>query len=210
MANVFVASCCYQQNVMASFATCIARDCMLATKTPHVLSPPVFEDGGLITFNRNKLFQQFIEAPIFDVMVFVDSDLFWEAGAIVKLVETPGDIVGGVYRYKQGGDPDYPFWPKPLSGPVGEVEVVPGGFLKITREAAMKIYAETKYPFRHIVENDVEYGEDVSFCMLARRLNIPVFARMDIMFGHWGVSCWEGTAMTDLKIGTVAKEVTSE
>lgn len=158
-----------------------------------------------MSFNRNAMFATFIDNPVFDVMVMIDSDLGWEAGAIVKLIETDGPIVGGVYRYKQGGNPKYPFWPIPNYGPVAECDVVPGGFLKITREAAMAIHARYKFPFRFLVEDDVEYGEDVSFCMRAQRCGLPIRARMDIQFNHWGVDSWEGTAMTDLKIPSVEK-----
>lgn len=152
-----------------------------------------------MSFNRNALFQEFLDHPIFDIMVMVDSDLGWEAGGLVKLIETEGPIVGGVYRYKDD-NVGYPFWPTPKYGPVAEVDVVPGGFLKITREAAMQIAAKYKHPFRFLIENDIEYGEDVSFCMRAQRCGVPIKARMDIEFEHWGVTPWAGSAMTDLKI----------
>ena len=203
--NVFVATATYQQHVHAQYAVSIARDCLLATKTDHVIAPPSIEDGGLVGMNRNRLFELFVENPIFDVMVFIDSDLGWEPGAIVKLIETPGEIVGGVYPYKDSSG-KFPFWPIPTSGPVGEVEVVPGGFLKITRKAAMMLHADCKFPFRHLIEDDVEFGEDISFCKRARRLGIHVYARMDISFDHWGVTHWSGNAMTDLKIPNMEAE----
>lgn len=197
--NVFVATPVYRQHVFAAYAQSLCRDILLATKADHVIAPPALLDGGLISFSRNDLFNMFVDNPVFDVMVFIDSDLGWDAGGIVKLIETPGEIVGGVYPYKDSSG-KFPFWPVPTSGPVGEVEAIPGGFMKITRKAALALHADTKFPFRHLVEDGVEYGEDVSFCMRARRLGIHVYARMDISFCHWGVHVWEGNAMTDLKI----------
>ena len=36
-----------------------------------------------------------------DVIVFIDHDLSWRPGDLLKLIETTGDVVGGTYRFKQ-------------------------------------------------------------------------------------------------------------
>jgi hypothetical protein len=36
-----------------------------------------------------------------DVVVFIDHDLSWEPHALLKLIETEGDVVAGTYRYKR-------------------------------------------------------------------------------------------------------------
>lgn len=197
--NVFVATTSYQHHVFAAYATSIARDCLLATKTPYMIAPPVFADGGLISFNRNELFKQFLAAPIFDTMVFIDSDLGWETAGLIKLLETPGDIVGGAYRKKQD-EVEYSFYTLDAELPLSycAAEAVPGGFLKITRRAAQQIADAYPKPFAQISDGDLEYGEDISFCKRARALGLSITVRLDIEFTHYGVTGWSGRAQDDL------------
>lgn len=184
---------------MAQYAVALSRDILLATKTQWIISPPIVASGTYIYRARNCLFQQFIENPVFEKLMFIDSDLYWEPGAIQKVLETPGDIVGGCYRKKQD-EVAYSFWPSANHGPVAEVDNVPGGFMCIGREAAQKIFDLTPKPFNHIIDNNDDLGEDVSFCIRARQLGLQIFARLDIGFQHYGVTFWEGAAMEDLKI----------
>jgi glycosyltransferase involved in cell wall biosynthesis len=36
-----------------------------------------------------------------DVVVFIDHDLSWEPRALLQLIETPGDVIAGTYRFKR-------------------------------------------------------------------------------------------------------------
>lgn len=200
MPNVFVATPTYQEHVHAAYAASLTRDILLATKTPWMVAPPAMLQGTLISFMRNDLFQAFVENPIWDAMLFIDSDLGWDPHGVQKILEAPGDIAGGCYR-KKCDEVEYSFWPlDPAFGPCHPVETVPGGFMRITREAGQKIYTAHKKPFRHIIENDEEFGEDVSFCKRAAALGLSIYGRFDIHFSHHGVTSWDGNAMADLNI----------
>lgn len=117
-----------------------------------------------------------------DVIVFIDHDLSWDPQDLLTLIETPGDVVAGTYRFKH--EPEE-YMGKLLPGPDECPQVrsdgcllahcVPAGFLKITREGLSKfmfMYPELQYIeegtltvdlFNHGVHKGVWYGEDYSF-----------------------------------------------
>ncbi|MDF3016324.1 MAG: hypothetical protein K0R44_1549 [Thermomicrobiales bacterium] len=118
-----------------------------------------------------------------DVIVFLDYDLSWDEGDLLKLIETPGDVVAGVYRFKT---PEVSYmgvlWPS-HDGSVTvredgcvRADRVPAGFLKITKEAVEKFMGD--YPelmfgpryhpsidlFNHGAHEGLWWGEDYAFC----------------------------------------------
>jgi glycosyltransferase involved in cell wall biosynthesis len=117
-----------------------------------------------------------------DVVVFLDYDLSWEPGDLLKLIETPGDVVAGLYRFKKDEEeymgavntgPDH----RPIVRDDGCLSGyrVPAGFLKMTREGVarfMRAYPELQYGdpiaphidlFNHGAHEGVWYGEDYAF-----------------------------------------------
>lgn len=136
---------------------------------------------SLITMGRNQLVADFLATDC-DRMVFIDADVSWEPGDLIKLAMHPVDVVGGAYRYKKAEE-DYPIrwldkpelWADPDTGLL-EVESVPGGFLAISRRAFNKLREwrpERAYEhegrlfhgyFHAPVEAGRIWGEDTAFC----------------------------------------------
>lgn len=123
-----------------------------------------------------------------DVVVFIDHDMSWKPGSLVRLLETKGDVVAGTYRFKND---DGEFMGRPWPGEKGGVVCreednavkmvcVPAGFLKVTRNAVnrfMRKYPELNYGeecnpstdlFQHGAHEGVWFGEDYAF---SRRWN---------------------------------------
>jgi hypothetical protein len=123
-----------------------------------------------------------------DVVVFIDHDMSWEPGSIVRLLETDGDVVAGTYRFKTD---EVEFMGRPWPGETGrplcrdtdhavKMVCVPAGFLKVTRNAVntfMRKYPELTYGeechpstdlFQHGAHEGVWFGEDYAF---SRRWN---------------------------------------
>lgn len=115
-----------------------------------------------------------------DVIVFIDHDVSWRAGDLLKLVQTKGDFVAGTYRFKT--EPEE-YMGQVLTGGDGAPIIreddgalaafcVPAGFLKITSAAVNKViehfpelcYGERHSPsvdfFNHGAYKFVWYGED--------------------------------------------------
>lgn len=117
-----------------------------------------------------------------DVVVFIDYDLSWDAEDLLTLINTPGDVVAGTYRFKKDEEEYMGGWFTDVTGrPVlrddGCIKAnrVPAGFLKITKEAVdlfMRAYPELTYGsryaaavdlFNHGAIDGVWYGEDYAF-----------------------------------------------
>lgn len=117
-----------------------------------------------------------------DVVVFIDYDLSWRPADLLTLIDTPGEVVAGTYRFKK---PDIEFmggWltdgeGRPLLRDDGCIRAnrAPAGFLKVTKEAVDKFmrafpeliygsrYAAAVDLFNHGAIDGVWYGEDYAF-----------------------------------------------
>lgn len=117
-----------------------------------------------------------------DVIVFIDYDLSWEPKDLLTLIETPGDVVAGTYRYKKDEEEYMGEWftdsrGVPIQREDGCISAnkVPAGFLKITPplvERFMEHYPELVYGhlynphvdlFHHGAYKRVWYSEDYAF-----------------------------------------------
>jgi len=113
-------------------------------------------------------------------IIFIDHDVSWPKGAVLKLLDTEGDVVGCTYRYKEREE-------KYMGTVVGEYPetradgcikmlAMPAGFLRVSRHAVnllMRKYPELMYGepchpsfdlFQHGAHEGVWWGEDYAFC----------------------------------------------
>ena len=165
-----------------------------------------------IAGSRGALFGAFVRSDC-DTLVFIDDDVFWEAGALIQLIDYPVDVVGGIYPKKQE-----PFaWPfkiaekeeYPTDPQTGLIEVLglPGGFLKISRNCAEKmIEAYPRQTLRSAGENSQFWpvfdpyempdgnrlSEDYSFCHKYRKIGGKVWLDPEIAMGHIGNKTFVG------------------
>lgn len=117
-----------------------------------------------------------------DVIVYVDYDVGFQPQNLVTLLETPGDVVAGTYRFKKDeeeymGQVHSDATGRPLLRADGAIKAskVPAGFLKVTAAAIntfMTAYPHLMYGpkfnpsvdlFNHGAHNGVWYGEDYAF-----------------------------------------------
>lgn len=118
-----------------------------------------------------------------DVIVYIDYDLSWDPQDLLTLLETPGDVVAGTYRFKRHDVEEYMGCVfsgadgRPLLRKDGCIKAqrVPAGFLKITKEAIGRfmlgyphlVYGPPFNPsvdlFNHGAHNGLWYGEDYAF-----------------------------------------------
>jgi len=143
----------------------------------------VFEVGNpYISAARSTMLRKAMDGKA-DVVVFIDHDIEFRPEDLLKLIETEGDVVAGLYRFKKD---DEEYMGAPLTDAAGNVQMVadgtlrghraPAGFLKVTKEAVdrfMKAYPELCYGpayapavdlFNHGAHEGVWYGEDYAFC----------------------------------------------
>ena len=129
---------------------------------------------SLITQARDQLANQFMASDA-DKMIFLDSDVAWEPGAMLRLASHDVDFVGGAYRLKQDVEAYPVTW---LEGEelyavngLLEVETLPGGFLCLSKrvfetlakpEHVYSHFAFTGFAFFHVPRGG---GEDTRFCL---------------------------------------------
>lgn len=174
----------------------------------------VYDESGssLIADARAVCVAKFLETDATH-LIFIDNDVTWPAGTLLKLVDHGEDFVGGAYPHRRD----------PLSFPVswdmgkselwasdkGLLEVVglPGGFICLTRAMLEKMVAA--YPNLTYFSKDaasgmvcglfdsyrlggVKFGEDFSFCRRWRDLGGKVWLDPEINLGHIGFKTFTG------------------
>jgi hypothetical protein len=159
--------------------------------------------NAYISVARATMLRKALDAKA-DAIVFVDYDLSWRPIDLLKLLERPGDVVAGTYRYKQEKEEYMGGWhvdvdQRPILRPDGCIRAagVPAGFLKITPTAVgkfMKAYPELIYGefwnpsvdlFNHGAHDGTWWGEDMAF---SRRWNAEcgdIWLIPDLELTHW-------------------------
>lgn len=134
-----------------------------------------------ISAARSYMLRKALDAGA-DVIVFIDHDVSWQPKDIVKLINTEGDVVAGLYRFKKDEEhymgviqDDENALPVVRDDGCIKATRVPAGFLKITKGAVNKFM--TAYPelcygpkfnlsidiFNHGAHNGAWFGEDYAF-----------------------------------------------
>lgn len=121
-----------------------------------------------------------------DVIVFIDHDLSWKPEDLLTLIETPGEVVAGTYRFKHADTEDVSYMGTIHSDAAGlpvvrgdgaiKARLVPAGFLKVTKEAVNRFmvayphlcygerYHQSVDLFNHGAHEGLWWGEDYAFC----------------------------------------------
>lgn len=150
---------------------------------------------------RNQLAQDFMDSD-FERLVFLDADVTFEPGDILKIAKHKSPFVGGAYRFKLEKE-IYPVgWldKKELwadENGLLEVATLPGGFLSLSREVFEKLkeaHPERSYEhfgktahcyFQMLFTEGHLYGEDSYFCKEWRDLCGKVLLDPELTLTHW-------------------------
>lgn len=116
-----------------------------------------------------------------DIIVYLDYDLSWKPQDLLSLIQTEGEVVSGLYRFKKDEEEYMGVIKTHADGrPIvkdGNLigEKIPAGFMKVTKAAVqrfMRAYPELLYGdpdrysvdlFNHGAHKGVWYGEDYAF-----------------------------------------------
>lgn len=165
----------------------------------------VFEVGSAyVSHARATLLRKALDTQP-DAVVFLDHDLGWRPEDLVKLIETPGDVVAGTYRFKQ---PDESYMGtlrsdehgRPVTRADGCIRAdwIPAGFLKVTAFAVhqfMGAYPELVYGqrfrpcvdlFNHGAHDGLWYGEDYAFSRRWNDRGGEIWVVPDLALTHYG------------------------
>lgn len=176
----------------------------------------IFDESGnaMIGDCRGLIVAKFLESDATD-LIFIDSDVVWEAGASLKLVDQPVDFVSGIYPQRK--DPiafctqlptdGREMWADPQTGLL-EIDGVPAGFMRCSRamlERMVDHYPDTAF-YCEVAPNQtvwdlfgparigkVKFGEDFSFCKRWRDIGGKVWVDPEIRMGHIGFKTFTGS-----------------
>lgn len=144
-------------------------------------------------------------------LVLIDNDVSWQAGALLRLIDYPVDLVAGVYPRRS--DPvEFPVryiedrpevWAGPATGLI-EVAGAPAGFMRCSRvmlEQMVAAYLDLAYErrgetvpglFEPYKIGNRKLSEDYSFCQRWRDIGGKVWIDPEIRMGHVGFKTFTG------------------
>lgn len=155
---------------------------------------------SLITHARNQLCADFLDTEA-EKLVFLDADVSFEPGSLIKLASHDVDVVGGAYRYKEAEERYPVIWlDKPELHAINgllEVGSLPGGFLCVSRRALERLREAMprKYVFGDRVfdgffhapiQEGLLFGEDAAFCTDWRAIGGQVWLDPELSLSHHG------------------------
>ncbi len=200
--KVFVAMPVYDGKLPLETASSLLQEQLLAGQNGHELIFAFLPSCSVPATGRNALVQQFMESDC-DRLVFVDSDISFPVGSLLKIAAQPAEFVGGCYRFKTEKE-QYPIgWIQDRdelwSDERGLIEVatLPTGFLALSRSVFEKFKAHYTgrecnhmgHPmygyFQMVFKDGAMYSEDTYFCKEWREMGGQVFLDPDIKLAHW-------------------------
>ena len=155
-----------------------------------------------ISAARSKMLRKALDAKA-DCIVFLDYDLSWQPDALLKLIETPGEVVAGTYRFKTDDESymgrlceDERGRPIVRDDGCVKAEWIPAGFLKITTGAVHRFmgahpelaygprYAPLVDLFNHGAHDGLWWGEDYAFSRRWTALGGEIWVIPDLDIDH--------------------------
>ena len=203
--KIFVAIPVYDGKLHVQLIRVLLNEQLLAAANGDVFVVHFLSSNAGIAQGRNQLATEFMESD-FDRLVFIDSDVTWEPGALVHLAHQPVDFVGGCYRLKKSEEA-YPIAWLPDPDKKGlrwdenkllQVQGLPTGFLALSRnvfqtmldahpdreltiQCGQKAYCFFQMPLKdgHL------YGEDFYFCREWQELGGKIYLDPMLALTHW-------------------------
>lgn len=152
---------------------------------------------SLIGHARNRIVADFLAIEAAKCLVFVDSDISWKCGDLLKLAHSRHDVIGATYRTKERTERYHTFGKRKRVGKLYQVGGIPGGFMKVSRAAfdrlepqayldQMHKFCRDWFPTGFNPSDGVFYGEDYGFCRLWRESGGTVWLDPAIILKHHG------------------------
>lgn len=199
----------YNGTVTVATSRSLISEIQIAPTLGHNIKVTYLPGCSLIHHARNQLCQQFLDDPWKpERMVFVDADVGWEPGSLIKLATYNKDVIAGIYRYKVAEEG----YPMGFFTRKGEAEIrdglitvagIPMGFTAISRHALEFMKAqqpERSYDFQGVTSHawfdspfmpgngddrpNAIIGEDVAFAFRWRSLGGKCWVDPDMTLIH--------------------------
>lgn len=215
--HVLVAIPCYSGMIHMGTMRSIITDMLAITDAGHKFT--LIDDLGnaMIADCRAQIVADFMGSDCTD-LIFIDSDVMWGKGDLLKLLEYPVEFVAAVYPQRK--DPiNYcvrwledrkELWADPETGLL-EVDGVPAGCMRLSRsviEKMIDVYPETEFWCQRVPNEKawdlfggyrskdnprIKFGEDYSFCRRWRDIGGQIWIDPRMKMGHVGFKTFVGS-----------------
>lgn len=199
--NIFVAIPGRGHQLDFHVTACLMEEYRVSLECGVKLVFDFYPSSGGIADGRNFLVGDFLKSEC-EKMVFLDSDITFNPGDLIKLALKPVDFVAGVYRHKQTEETypvafktDYEMWADKHG--LIEVDKVPFGFVCLSRNVFAKF--DEKFPerkdknfglktnvyFQLPIKDGILWGEDFMFCKEWNEMGGTIHVDPEIELTHW-------------------------
>ena len=158
---------------------------------------PMIVDGSLVYDARDAIAKAAIDNG-YDYVLYVDSDMVFSADDLNRLLSHDTDICSGLYVTRRGENKNvcyskvitrrrFPYRQPELihdtkASGYAPVAAVGFGFCLIKCSVLKSMFKR----YKSLFEPKWGVGEDISFCIRARKCGYKVFADRDVNIGHIG------------------------
>lgn len=158
---------------------------------------PCMVEGSLVYDARDHIASYAVNNG-YDYVLYADSDMVFSADDLKKLLAHDADIVSGYYVSRDGNEKPviyskiitrrrFPFRqpeliPDKLISGYGRVAACGFGFCLIKTSVLKSMFKR----YKSLFEPKWGVGEDIAFCIRARRSGFNVFCDRDVKLGHVG------------------------
>jgi hypothetical protein len=141
----------------------------------------LFKEGSILHANREELVKTAIKLKCTHLL-FLDSDMYFEKDAILRLIRRKKDIIGANAHRRKLPIEATVLNPKKSKG-LTKCEAVGAGFMLIN----LKVFRDMEEPwFFWKFDGTITTGEDHWFCERAREVGYEIWCDLDIPIGHIG------------------------
>lgn len=158
---------------------------------------------------KNWLVREFLKVG-YDQFLLIDSDISWDAKALIQILKSDYDVVAGTYRVKNDWDAYcgsvYTLEnDRPMTDSNGLIRAkrIPSGFLKLSRTAVLRFYKAYEHlvytqddrsvvPLFQTRIDGVYHGEDSTFCDRWQSIGGEIWLEPRLNLTHWGTKGYEG------------------
>lgn len=195
--HLFIGIPSYNWQVQIGTMRSLMADCVSLVERGDRFT--IYDEAGNteISLARESIVKAFLESDA-DKLLFVDDDVTWQRGALLRLFDNNLSLCAGVYPKRK----DPVEWPigwlpkKELQAIDGWLEVasVATGFLCLSRECLERMNeAFGAAMFDNIRDEKGRYSEDISFCARWRSIGGKVWIDPELKLGHVGFKHFHGS-----------------
>lgn len=207
MKKVMIGTPCYDGRLTMDYTISLIRTIELGKQNNIDFIPFFLAHEPIIARARNIVLYEFVESlEKYDGILWIDSDVAWEAQWAIDVVNSGKDVIGIPLIVKDTQQEHYSLALKdnlePDENGLLSVWTMGTGFLYNSREAVTKVYEpalpfmesghEMKWVFENAYSKEMLLGEDVIYCAKLRDVGYEVFIDTTKNCRHMGMIGYVG------------------